>query len=77
MHNNNFVVTCFRPSTVFGASPRLRCDIVYNNLIACAFTTGKIEILSDGSPWRPVVHVKDVCKAFLAGFEAPSDLVGG
>jgi hypothetical protein len=38
----------FRPSTVFGASPRLRCDIVYNSLVACAYTTGKIEILSDG-----------------------------
>ena len=77
IHNDNFVVTCFRPSTVFGASPRLRCDIVYNNLVACAYTTGKIEILSDGSPWRPVVHVKDVCKAFIAGLEAPNSLIGG
>ena len=77
MHCDNFVVACFRPSTVFGASPRLRCDIVYNNLVACAYTTGKIEILSDGSPWRPVVHVKDVCQAFIAGFEAPADLVSG
>ena len=77
MHSNDFVVTCFRPSTVFGASPRLRCDIVYNNLVACAFTTGKIEILSDGSPWRPVVHVKDVCQAFIVGLEASSGLVGG
>ena len=77
MHNNNFNVTCFRPSTVFGASPRLRCDIVFNNLVSCAYTTGKIEILSDGSPWRPVVHVKDVCKAFTAGIEAPPELVGG
>jgi nucleoside-diphosphate-sugar epimerase len=77
MHIDNFVVACFRPSTVFGASPRLRCDIVYNNLVACAYTTGKIEILSDGSPWRPVVHVKDVCQAFIAGLEAPAELVGG
>jgi len=77
MHNDDFVVACFRPSTVFGASPRLRCDVVYNNLVACAYTTGKIEILSDGSPWRPVVHVQDVCKAFIAGIEAPSELVGG
>jgi nucleoside-diphosphate-sugar epimerase len=77
MHCNDFVVACFRPSTVFGASPRLRCDIVYNNLVACAYTTGKIEILSDGSPWRPVVHVKDVCQSFIAGLEASSDLVGG
>ena len=77
MHSDDFVVACFRPSTVFGASPRLRCDIVYNNLVACAYTTGKIEILSDGSPWRPVVHVKDVCQAFIAGLEAPAELVGG
>ena len=77
MHSNEFIVVCFRPSTVFGYSPRLRCDIVYNNLVACAYTTGKIEILSDGSPWRPVVHVKDVCQSFIAGLEAPADLVGG
>jgi len=77
MHSDDFVVTCFRPSTVFGVSPRLRCDIVYNNLVACAYTTGKIEILSDGSPWRPVVHVRDVCQAFIAGLEAPAELVGG
>jgi len=77
IHSNDFVVVCFRPSTIFGVSPRLRCDIVYNNLVACAYTTGKIEILSDGSPWRPVVHVKDVCKAFIAGIEAPPKLVGG
>lgn len=70
-----FTVVCLRPSTVFGASPKLRCDIVFNNLIACAYTTGKIEIKSDGRPWRPVVHIKDVCFAFIAGLEAPEDLV--
>jgi nucleoside-diphosphate-sugar epimerase len=75
--NDDFTVVCFRPSTVFGASPRLRCDIVFNNLVACAFTTGSIEIKSDGSPWRPVVHVRDVCDAFIAGLEAPTSLVGG
>lgn len=77
MHSNDFMVSIFRPSTVFGSSPRLRCDIVYNNLVACAYTTGKIEILSDGSPWRPVVHVRDVCNAFIAGLEAPQEKVGG
>jgi nucleoside-diphosphate-sugar epimerase len=77
MNSKDFVVSCFRPSTVFGASPRLRCDVVFNNLVACAFTTGKIEILSDGSPCRPVVHVRDVCMAFIAGIEAPRKLVGG
>ena len=77
LHDNDFTVVCFRPSTVFGASPRLRCDIVFNNLVACAYTTGKIEIKSDGTPWRPVVHVKDVCAAYIAGLEAPKELVGG
>ncbi len=75
LNDENFSVICFRPSTVFGASPRLRCDIVFNNLVACAFTTGKIEIKSDGTPWRPVVHIKDVCSAFIAGIEAPLNLV--
>ena len=73
--SDNFTVVCFRPSTVFGVSPKLRCDIVFNNLIACAYTTGKIEIKSDGTPWRPVVHIRDVCNAFIAGIEAPKELV--
>jgi len=77
MSKDDFVVTSLRPSTVFGASPRLRCDIVFNNLVACAYTTGKIEIMSDGSPWRPVVHIKDVCSAFIAGLEAPAASVSG
>ena len=77
MSTDSFVVTSMRPSTVFGVSPRLRCDIVFNNLVACAYTTGKIEIMSDGSPWRPVVHVKDVCSAFIAGLEAPASVVSG
>ncbi len=75
--SDDFGVVCFRPSTVFGASPRLRCDIVFNNLVACAYTTGRIEIKSDGTPWRPVVHVRDVCDAFIAGIEAPLSLVSG
>ena len=77
MSTDDFVVTSMRPSTVFGASHRLRCDIVFNNLVACAYTTGKIEIMSDGTPWRPVVHIKDVCLAFIAGLEAPAHLVSG
>jgi nucleoside-diphosphate-sugar epimerase len=72
-----FVVVAFRPSTVFGASPRLRSDIVFNNLVGCAFTRGRIEIKSDGTPWRPVVHVRDVCQAFLAGLTAPEEVVQG
>lgn len=75
--DDSFHVICFRPSTVFGVSPRLRCDIVFNNLVGCAYTTGKIEIKSDGTPWRPVVHVRDVSNAFIAGLEAPLSLVSG
>ncbi len=73
--SDDFTVVCFRPSTVFGASPKLRCDIVFNNLVACAYTTGKIEVKSDGTPWRPVIHIRDVCNAFIAGLEAPKELV--
>lgn len=77
LQSGSFQVCAFRPSTVFGVSPRLRCDIVFNNLVACAYTTNRIEIKSDGTPWRPVVHVRDVCAAFIAGINAPSDLVAG
>jgi nucleoside-diphosphate-sugar epimerase len=73
--SRDFTVVCFRPSTVYGASPKLRCDIVYNNFVGCAYTTGKIEIKSDGTPWRPAVHIRDVSNAFIAGLEAPVDLV--
>ena len=75
LNNEEFTVVCFRPSTVFGASPKLRCDIVFNNLVASAYTTGKIEIKSDGTPCRPVIHVKDVCKAFMAGLIAPKKII--
>ena len=77
MRAPGFEVTAFRPSTVFGASPRLRCDIVFNNFMACAFTTGSVEIKSDGNPRRPAVHVLDVCEAFIAGLEADASLVDG
>ena len=75
MATDEFTVVCFRPSTVFGAAPRLRTDIVFNNFVACAYTTGKIEIKSDGTPWRPVIHVRDVASAFIAGLKAPISLV--
>lgn len=77
MNSNQFIVSCFRPSTVFGASQRLRGDIVFNNLVGSGLLTGAIEILSDGSPWRPVVHIRDVCAAFVAGLEAPAAIIGG
>ena len=75
--DKNMIKVALRPSTVFGVSPRLRCDIVFNNLLACAFTSGKIEIKSDGTPWRPVIHIKDVCSAIKACLIAPEKLVDG
>ena len=67
--DENFTVCIFRPSTVFGSSPRLRCDIVFNNLLGSAFTSNQIIIKSDGSPWRPVIHIQDVCQALIAGIK--------
>ena len=75
--SKNFLVVSFRPSTVFGSSPRLRCDIVYNNFLASAFTSGKIVVKSDGSPVRPAVHIKDVCNAFISGLKAPENIING
>lgn len=73
--DNNFTVISLRPSTVFGVSPRIRTDIVFNNLIASAFTTKKIVIKSDGTPFRPVIHILDVCNAVKAVLEAPKTLI--
>ena len=77
LRSRGFEVTAFRPSTVYGASPRLRCDIVFNNFVACAYTTGAIEVKSDGTPRRPAVHVRDVCDAFIAGLEADAVIIDG
>lgn len=73
--DKNFTVVFLRPSTVYGPSPRMRLDIVLNNLVAWAFTQGKIKIMSDGSPWRPVVHIDDLSLAFIAAVNAPRRLV--
>ena len=70
-----FSPTFLRNATAYGVSPRLRCDLVVNNLVGYAHTTGEILITSDGSPWRPLVHVEDIARAFLAVLEAPVDLV--
>ena len=75
--DDSFQAVFFRPSTVFGASPRLRSDVVFNNFLGCAFTTNRIEIKSDGTPWRPVIHVQDVISAFIAGVEAPAEKITG
>lgn len=65
----------FRPATAYGLSPRLRFDIVLNNLVAWAVTQGVILLKSDGSPWRPIVHIEDISRAFIAGLEAPREAV--
>src|SRR4029077_17643559 len=62
-------------ATAYGLSPRLRADIVVNSLVGYAGTTGEIFIQSDGTAWRPLVHVEDISDAFLAALEAPRDLV--
>jgi nucleoside-diphosphate-sugar epimerase len=69
--NADFWPTYLRPATAYGVSPRLRFDIVLNNLLAWAVTTGLIYLKSDGSPWRPIVHIEDISRAFLAVLEAP------
>jgi nucleoside-diphosphate-sugar epimerase len=70
-----FSPTYLRNATAYGASPRLRLDIVVNNLTAAAVTTGQVRLESDGSPWRPLVHIEDISRAFLAVLEAPRELV--
>ena len=73
----DFVPVSMRNATVYGASPRLRLDIVLNNLAAWSLTTGRIRLLSDGTAWRPLIHVRDVAKAALALLEVPEEVVRG
>jgi nucleoside-diphosphate-sugar epimerase len=73
--DDGFSPVYLRNATAYGASPRLRLDVVLNNLVGWAHTTGKIKLLSDGSSWRPIVHVQDIGRAILGALEAPRDLV--
>ena len=73
--DEHFSPTYLRNATAYGVSPRLRLDIVLNDLVAAAFTTGKIYIRSDGTPWRPIVHIRDIVNAIIATLQAPQDTI--
>jgi nucleoside-diphosphate-sugar epimerase len=73
--SDTFSPTFLRNATAYGVSPRLRFDLVLNNLVAWAFAEGRVHIKSDGSPWRPIVHIEDISGAFLAALAAPREAV--
>ena len=73
--DDNFSPTMLRNATAYGVSPRLRFDLVLNNLVAWAFTKGLVYIKSDGTPWRPIVHIEDISRAFIAVLEAPRESI--
>jgi len=73
--DDNFSPTFPRSATAYGVSPRLRFDLVLNNLVAWAFTTGRVHLKSDGMAWRPIVHIEDMARAFIAMLHAPRELV--
>ena len=70
-----FSPVCFRNATAYGVSPRLRFDLVLNNLVAWAAATGRVHIKSDGTPWRPLVHIEDISRAFAAALDAPRERI--
>jgi nucleoside-diphosphate-sugar epimerase len=73
--DERFTPVFLRNATAYGASPRMRFDIVLNNLAGHAWTSGEIKMTSDGTPWRPLVHVNDICEAILLALEAPREAV--
>ena len=77
MAGADFAPVFLRNATAFGPSPRMRFDIVINDLCALAWTTRKIAMTSDGSPWRPVVHVEDICEAIYRSLVAPEGAIRG
>jgi nucleoside-diphosphate-sugar epimerase len=70
-----FCPTFLRNATAYGVSPRLRFDLALNNLVAWAYTTGRVYLKSDGTAWRPIVHIEDIARAFIAVLHAPTDLM--
>lgn len=77
MVNRDFSIVFLRNATAYGPSPRMRFDIVLNDLCALAWTKKKIAMISDGTPWRPIVHVEDICTAIDCALEAPAEAVSG
>jgi nucleoside-diphosphate-sugar epimerase len=75
MADESFSPTYIRASTAYGVTPRIRFDLVVNNLTAWAFTTGQVYLKSDGTPWRPIVHVEDIARAYVATLRAPRGVV--
>ncbi len=73
--DDNFSPTFMRNATAYGVSPRLRLDIVLNDLVASAYTTGRVYIKSDGTPWRPIVHIRDIIAGVVAVLDAPREAV--
>lgn len=73
--DDDFSPVFMRNATAYGWSPRLRADVVLNNLVCWAHTTGKVRIMSDGTPWRPIVHVEDICRAAAAALIAPRESI--
>jgi nucleoside-diphosphate-sugar epimerase len=75
MADDSFTPVFLRGSTAYGVSPRIRFDLVLNNLVAWAYTTGRIFMKSDGTPWRPLVHVEDLARSYVAALAAPREAV--
>src|SRR2546425_10099982 len=73
--DSSFTPTFLRSATAYGLSPRLRFDLVLNNLVAWAYAKGRVHIKSDGTPWRPIVHIEDISRAFLAALAAPREAI--